>query len=144
MLCELFYGIAVWRKIRMPGMYTSSISTSIGLPQRHLSITGFTVVVINIIICGYFFCTHVCVPHASLVHTEAGKGLCIPWNWRYRWWWATTQVLGSEFLSSGEIKSNLLTIDPFLHPGISDFIFSRQSKPFIQWTSLTSLLHSTM
>lgn len=108
MLCELFYGIAVWSKIRMLGMSTSSISTSTGLPQRHLSITGsIVVVVVIIIICGSFSCTHVCVPHASLVPTEDGKGLCIPWNWSYRWWRATTRVLGSESCPLGKKVSAL-------------------------------------
>jgi hypothetical protein len=30
-----------------------------------------------------FACMDVCLPHASLVPTEARRGHCIPWNWSY-------------------------------------------------------------
>lgn len=51
---------------------------------------------------GCFACIYICVPHICLVWTfrEDRKGHWNPWNWSYRWWWATMEALGTESGSS--------------------------------------------
>ena len=49
-----------------------------------------------------FACMCIWAPSTCLVPTEAKRVRKIPWNWSYRWLWATMRVLGTEPRSSGK------------------------------------------
>ena len=75
----------------------------------------------------YLFYVHVCTmykckPHASKnLWRPIRKGHWIPWNWSYRWLWATMWVLGAKPRFFVRAKKCSLPAKPFLHPSIYFF-----------------------
>lgn len=57
-------------------------------------------------VCGCFACMY--VHHVCAVPMEAKRGHLIHWNWRYTWFEAPCNVLGTEPWSSGRVSSALV------------------------------------
>lgn len=53
------------------------------------------------------------VSHLCEVSSEAGRGFQIPWNFSYKWFWATMSLLGAKPRSSGKM---LLICHGFIFP----------------------------
>lgn len=90
----------------------------------------------------YFTCMYICEAPLFQLPMESRRGHYIPWTWRYRWLWATMQVLGTEPGSSRE-QSFLFTTLPSLQPLIWNWYLAhfyrwrhwqQQVRKHIQWT----------
>jgi hypothetical protein len=68
-----------------------------------------------------FVCMYEYALHAYLVPLEVRRGWQVPWNWNYRWLWATS---GYWNLNPDPVEKHqvLLTAEPSLQPLLLGFL----------------------
>lgn len=81
-----------------------------------------------------FVSIYACVLHACLVLLDSGGGCWIPWNWNYRWLWATMLGPGTKPRSLQEHQVHLTTESSLQPP----------THPLIFWDSLSLTLQLTI
>ena len=117
--------LAVGWRCRMQGVRTSSHSLWWFCSRNFLSFPAqsYLSLYLNHLQKKLFYAC-LCMLCACLVPTEARRGHRLPWNWSYRWLWATVWVLRIEPIS-GRVASvlNCWAISPVPYPQTLLYMF---------------------